>query len=158
MKHSCTVWLRLNWAVVILTHSILQDGWTPLRSASSKGHHSVVELLLGAGANPDLQNKVGAGSWFIALLLMSILSTCFACFSCALWEIYLYLVLNMPHTLTVPLLLGNIQYALVAPCYVSCKHPVLLCWYDYRYLCVYVLNMLIQYQIRYRSWSSKNLP
>ena len=44
--------------VVALTHSTIQDGWTALKSASNKGHHKVVELLLGAGANPDLQDKV----------------------------------------------------------------------------------------------------
>ena len=35
-----------------------QDGYTALRTASFNGHHKVVELLLGAGANPDLQDKV----------------------------------------------------------------------------------------------------
>ena len=44
--------------VVTLTHSTIQDGSTALARASFKGHHKVVELLLGAGANPDLQNKV----------------------------------------------------------------------------------------------------
>ena len=44
--------------VVTITHLTIQDGQTPLRTASSKGHHKVVELLLGAGANPDLQDKV----------------------------------------------------------------------------------------------------
>ena len=29
--------------------------------ASFEGHHGVVELLLGAGANPDMQNKVSTG-------------------------------------------------------------------------------------------------
>ena len=41
------------------SHSTMQDGWTALKSASNNGHHKVVELLLGAGANPDLQDKVG---------------------------------------------------------------------------------------------------
>ena len=36
----------------------MQDGETALNRASFNGHHKVVELLLGAGANPDLQNKV----------------------------------------------------------------------------------------------------
>ena len=37
----------------------IQDGQTALEQASIKGHHNVVESLLGAGANPDLQDKVG---------------------------------------------------------------------------------------------------
>ena len=44
--------------VVTLTHSTIQDGSTALKAASAKGHDKVVELLLGAGANPDLQDKV----------------------------------------------------------------------------------------------------
>ena len=40
------------------THSIIQDGWTSLKKASFYGHQKVVELLLGSGANPDLQDKV----------------------------------------------------------------------------------------------------
>ena len=44
--------------VVTLTHSTIQDGDTALRESSINGHHKVVELLLGAGANPDVQNKV----------------------------------------------------------------------------------------------------
>ena len=44
--------------MVTLTHSTIQDGWTALELASNKGHHKVVELLLGAGANPNLQDKV----------------------------------------------------------------------------------------------------
>ena len=47
--------------MVTLTHSTIQDGWTSLKAASIKGHHKVVELLLGAGANPDLQDKVRTG-------------------------------------------------------------------------------------------------
>ena len=46
--------------VVILTHSTIQVGWTALEAASFNGHHKVVGVLLGAGANPDLQNKVKA--------------------------------------------------------------------------------------------------
>ena len=40
------------------SHSTIQNGWTALKSASFNGHHKVVELLLGAVANPDLQDKV----------------------------------------------------------------------------------------------------
>ena len=47
--------------VVTFTHSTVQDGWTALERASIKGHQKVVELLLEAGANPDIQNKVRAG-------------------------------------------------------------------------------------------------
>ena len=41
--------------------STIQDGETALKVASFKGHQKVVELLLRAGANSDLQNKVKAG-------------------------------------------------------------------------------------------------
>jgi len=44
--------------LVGLTHSTIQDGETALEQASFKGHQKVVELLLGAEANPDLQDKV----------------------------------------------------------------------------------------------------
>ena len=36
----------------------VQNGSTALKQASFVGYHKVVELLLGAGANPDIQNKV----------------------------------------------------------------------------------------------------
>ena len=39
----------------------IQDDYTALRIASFNGHHKVVELLLGGGANPDLQDKVTRG-------------------------------------------------------------------------------------------------
>ena len=44
--------------VVTITHSTIQNGWTALQQASIQGHQKVVELLLNAGANPDLQDKV----------------------------------------------------------------------------------------------------
>ena len=50
--------------IVQLSHVVtftIQDGWTALERASIKGHQKVVELLLEAGANPDIQNKVRAG-------------------------------------------------------------------------------------------------
>ena len=42
-------------------HSTIQNGWTALQQASSEGHQKVVELLLRAGAKPDLQDKVRTG-------------------------------------------------------------------------------------------------
>ena len=47
--------------VVADTHSTIQDGCTALRETSIRGHQKVVRLLLGAGANPDLQDKVRIG-------------------------------------------------------------------------------------------------
>lgn len=47
--------------VVTFTHFIIQNGDTALMQASFEGYHGVVELLLGAGANPDVQNKVSTG-------------------------------------------------------------------------------------------------
>ena len=44
--------------MVVFTHPTIQDGYTALRDSSIIGHHKVVELLLGAGANPDQQDKV----------------------------------------------------------------------------------------------------
>ena len=57
--------------VVTDTHSTVQNSETALDRASYNGHHKVVELLLGAGANPDLQDKVRRGSQFTALLVVS---------------------------------------------------------------------------------------
>ena len=45
----------------MLSHFTVQNGWTVLKQASFSGHYKVVELLLGAGANPDLQDKVRTG-------------------------------------------------------------------------------------------------
>ena len=44
-----------------LFHLFMQNGWTALEEASFNGRHKVVELLLGAGANPDLQDVVRTG-------------------------------------------------------------------------------------------------
>ena len=49
--------------LVTCTHSIIQDGKTALRKASYRGYHKIVELLLKAGANPDLQDKVRIRKW-----------------------------------------------------------------------------------------------
>ena len=45
----------------------IQDGLTALERASFSGHHKVVELLLRAGANPDLQDKVRMGVYSVKL-------------------------------------------------------------------------------------------
>jgi len=47
--------------LVGLAYSTIQDGWTALKQASFDGHQEVVALLLGAGANPDLQDNVSTG-------------------------------------------------------------------------------------------------
>ena len=44
--------------VLTIMNSAVQDGETALERASIHGHQKVVELLLGAGANPDLHDKV----------------------------------------------------------------------------------------------------
>ena len=43
---------------IIFTYPTIQDGQTALEQASIKDHHNVVEFLLGAGANPNPQDKV----------------------------------------------------------------------------------------------------
>ena len=40
-----------------------QDGQTALMSSSSRGHLPIVERLLAAGAQPDLQEKVLLVQW-----------------------------------------------------------------------------------------------
>lgn len=50
--------LRFRTICFSFTNSNMQDGETALEQASMKGHQKVVESLLGAGANPDLQDKV----------------------------------------------------------------------------------------------------
>ena len=61
LKFRCTVsnyYSKAVSCIVTITHLTIQDGHTALRTSSFNGHHKVVELLLGAGANPDLQGKV----------------------------------------------------------------------------------------------------
>ena len=61
LKFRCTVsnyHSKADSCIVTIIHFTIQIGQTALTIASSEGHHKVVELLLGAGANPDLQDKV----------------------------------------------------------------------------------------------------
>ena len=48
-------------SAVTITHFTTQNGGTALIISSFHGQHKVVELLLVAGANPDLQEKVRTG-------------------------------------------------------------------------------------------------
>ena len=54
---------KLDRFVATLTHSTMQKGWTALKEASFNGHKKVVEVLLKAGANPDLQDRVRTKQW-----------------------------------------------------------------------------------------------
>ena len=36
----------------------MQDGWTALTWAAYQGYQEVVNILLNAGANPDIQDQV----------------------------------------------------------------------------------------------------
>ena len=42
--------------VTVLSHSVLQYGWTALMEASGSGCTDVVQLLLSSGAKVDLQD------------------------------------------------------------------------------------------------------
>ena len=47
-----------QYGSIILLFSSIQYGWTALEGASFGGYEAVVEILLGAGAYADLQDKV----------------------------------------------------------------------------------------------------
>ena len=56
------VTLSYNYYLMQLQCPLLpQNGQTALTATSFYGHYKVAELLLGAGANPDLQDKVRTG-------------------------------------------------------------------------------------------------
>ena len=57
----CFPFIDLFFLLVSSMHLFIQNGCTALQRASFYGHHKVVELLLGAGANPDLQDVVRTG-------------------------------------------------------------------------------------------------
>ena len=58
----CIVTHRVQFPKNLSYHS--QDGWTALMSASKKGHLEIVEKLLAAYAEPDLQDKVLAAKYY----------------------------------------------------------------------------------------------
>ena len=58
LKFRCILSSNYYSHVVTIIHFTIQNGDTALDKASIIGHHKVVELLLGAGANPDVQDKV----------------------------------------------------------------------------------------------------
>ena len=57
------------------TCSTIQDGAVALGRASMNGHQEVVDVLLRAGANPDVQEKVRA--WCTVLIVEG--GTCMSC-------------------------------------------------------------------------------
>ena len=57
MQKNCFLTLSCSYA----HHFSVQDCYTALRTASFNGHNKVVEVLIGVGANPDLQDKVRRG-------------------------------------------------------------------------------------------------
>ncbi len=50
----------LNATYVLIWFEILQDEYTALMIAAERGHHEIVDQLIKAKANVDLQNKVRA--------------------------------------------------------------------------------------------------
>ena len=66
-KFRCTI-ITLLFSCSTITLFAIQEGHTALRVASFSGHHKVVELLLGAGANPNVQDKVKTVMYILMVL------------------------------------------------------------------------------------------
>ena len=129
--------------MVALNQSTIQNGWTALEKASIRGHHKVVEVLLGKGANPNLQNKVRTRHNRIvsrcltfgdrSLHLLSIMH-------CK--NIYVYFVLIVTYIEMYTLIAEHYVKHTVNTTYhhvcVSCKHSVLLCFCGCSTCCVCV--------------------
>ena len=45
---------KILWVVL----SMLQNGWSPLMTASERGHHEIAKVLIEQGANINSQNEV----------------------------------------------------------------------------------------------------
>ena len=99
-----------SFHVVALTLSTIQDGSTALKQASISGHHKVVEVLLRAGANPNLQNKVSTGQNRIPSrwLTFGVHPFCLFCMFLVVCydNIHLYYVLIIVQSFTAPCLLS----------------------------------------------------
>ena len=67
---------QLSYPSPSLTHGLcnppcIQDGETPLHSASGDGHRDLAELLLANKADPNLQNNVTRGEgWEVAPMVV----------------------------------------------------------------------------------------
>ena len=59
----CTATHRVQFPKSLFSYHS-QDGWTALMSASQNGHLEIVEKLLAASAEPDLQDKVLAAKYY----------------------------------------------------------------------------------------------
>ena len=131
-----------------------------MEQASIRGHHKVVEVLLGAGANPNLQNKVSTGQ-------NRILSRClsfgihplrlFCMFLVVLRKLLplfvlinvqplnVYCTLLVEHYVEHTVCTNNTMFVSVVNIlfYCVCLIAVHVC------MCIDVLNLLIQYLMLY---------
>ena len=147
--------------MIALTLSTIQDGWTALKRASNRGHHKVVEVLLGAGANPNLQNKVSTGQnrilsrWLSfgvhpLRLFCMFLVVCYEnilLIMCSLWYNHLnvYCTLLVEHYVEHTVCTNNTMFLSVVNILFYCVCLIAV----HEYMCIDVLNLLIQYLILY---------